>query len=449
MRGWLRSLTAHRSAAFALGAWGLVCCAIVIAPLSGATAHELVHGLRHSVARALHSPGGATRVSEGWGLAIDGLIACAVAISLLAMRSLLRPPPGANSHHERDDRAARELVERYGEDSLAPFLVRADKALAFAAGGVLSYCVIGGTAIVSSDPVGPDGTAGDVVREFLEFARSRRWRVVLWATSGRHLDAYRRLGLRAICVGEEAFVDPRRFTLEGRAVRKLRQSVHRVHRRGWTISVHAGRDVSPELEAELDCLEQRWRARQPHLHGFAMGFGEYEPEIRGGDLYVVGRTPDRRLGAVVRFASHRGNLSLDTMRRDGETPNGLNEALVAHALEYAREHGVTQVSLNYAGLAHLVRSQPDRSRIASALTRRAARLLHRRFQLDRLVRFNEKFSPAWRPRYLVYESRRALPRAILRALQAEGYLAEGRWLGRRRRAPLPTLARRPGTRSAS
>ena len=50
--------------------------------------------------------------------------------------------------------------------------------------------------------------------------------------------------------------------------------------------------------------------------------------------------------------------------------------------------------------------------------------LHRRFQMDRLVRFNEKFSPDWRPRYLVYESRPALPRAIVRVLQAEGYLAE-------------------------
>ena len=56
--------------------------------------------------------------------------------------------------------------------------------------------------------------------------------------------------------------------------------------------------------------------------------------------------------------------------------------------------------------------------------------LHRRFQMDRLVRFNEKFSPQWRPRYLVYESRAALPLAIARVLQAEGYLPHrerGRW----------------------
>jgi lysyl-tRNA synthetase class 2 len=104
---------------------------------------------------------------------------------------------------------------------------------------------------------------------------------------------------------------------------------------------------------------------------------------------------------------------------------------------------VPEVSLNYAGLAHLVRGD---SRHRSAAGRLLVELLVRglagRFQMERLVRFNEKFSPEWRPRYLVYESRAALPRSILRVLQAEGYLPGGedrpaaaaRWP---RRWPLP------------
>jgi lysyl-tRNA synthetase, class II len=61
-----------------------------------------------------------------------------------------------------------------------------------------------------------------------------------------------------------------------------------------------------------------------------------------------------------------------------------------------------------------------------ALTHLALGPLHRRFQMDRLVRFNEKFSPQWRPRYLVYESRAGLPRAVVRVLQVEGYLPQPR-----------------------
>ena len=124
----------------------------------------------------------------------------------------------------------------------------------------------------------------------------------------------------------------------------------------------------------------------------------------------------------MRFVTFGERLSLDTMQRVGDTPNGLNEALVSRALEVARSRGVPEVSLNYAGLAHLVRGEPSRNRVVRGLTRMALGPLHRRFQMDRLVRFNEKFSPQWRPRYLVYESRAALPRAVVRVLQAEGYL---------------------------
>jgi lysyl-tRNA synthetase class 2 len=54
-------------------------------------------------------------------------------------------------------------------------------------------------------------------------------------------------------------------------------------------------------------------------------------------------------------------------------------------------------------------------------------LLGRRFQMQRLVTFNEKFSPAWHPRYLVYQSRLSLPLAVLRVLQVEGYVRQIRW----------------------
>jgi lysyl-tRNA synthetase class 2 len=59
------------------------------------------------------------------------------------------------------------------------------------------------------------------------------------------------------------------------------------------------------------------------------------------------------------------------------------------------------------------------------------KLVHGRFQLERLVRFNGKFRPAWRGRYLVYGRTSELPRAGLRVLQAEAYLPAPRT------APMP------------
>ena len=58
------------------------------------------------------------------------------------------------------------------------------------------------------------------------------------------------------------------------------------------------------------------------------------------------------------------------------------------------------------------------------VARLVANVLGRRFQLERLVRFDEKFLPEWRPRFLVYESVARLPLAATRVLQAEGYLPQ-------------------------
>jgi lysyl-tRNA synthetase class 2 len=399
----------------ALGAWIAAYVALRLAPLVHVHLRHIVPTLHHATV---------ARLSSDWLSAIEVLIGCAALISALALRSLLRPQPAENRHVEHEYRAAREIVDRYGTDSLSPFTLRPDKALQFAAGGVLSYRVIAGTAIVSSDPVAPDGGAAEVLASFLPVARARGWQVALWGASPRHLDDYRRLGLRSICVGEEAFVDPARFTLEGRPVRKLRQSVHRIARRGWQVTVCEGRDIDLALEKELEALEARWREAHPHLHGFAMGMGPFDTEVRPDDLYSIARGPDGELGAVMRFVSHCGRLSLDTMRRVGETPNGLNEALVAHTLEVARDRGVPEVSLNYAGLAHVLRGEPPRNPLRRLSRALAVRLLRRNFQMDRLVRFNDKFSPEWRPRYLLYESRTALPRTVVRILQAEGYLPQ-------------------------
>ena len=380
-------------------------------------------------ARELHPLGGAsaialthTHIAAPWDGLIDLLVGGALVSSLFVARALRRTEPLRDEGSEGALDHARWIVDEHGEDSLSPFILRPDKRFEFAGDAVVAYRVVGDTVVISGDPVGPDGSATEAVRRLVRRAHESGLQVVAYGASQRHLRIMRTLGLHAIRVGEEAVVDPSVFTLEGRSVRKLRQSVHRVERRGWRITIVEGREIDSELEAAIDAVDAEWRAQRDRLLGFAMSMGEFELGIRPNDIYVLAWSPDQRLHGVIRFLSHRGKLSLDTMRRVGDTPNGLNEALVCHALELARDRGLREVSLNYAGLAHLVRHDAPGNRWLKGLMRALLAPLRGHFQMDRLVLFNQKFSPAWRPRYLLYESRAALPRAVFRVLQAEGYL---------------------------
>ncbi len=352
----------------------------------------------------------------------------------------------ADGHTAEERRRAAALVAAHARDSLDPFALRADKRFHFAAGGMLAYRVIGGTAVVSGDPIGPRDNAEAILDSFAACARERRWAVALTGASERHLEAYRELGLRATQMGSEAVVDPQAFSLEGRPARKVRQSVARIRRRGWSVEVADARELDPRTAAALEAIERGWRAAQPRIVGFAMTLGRrWSADEDGDGLCVLARGPDGELQAFLHFVRYEDGLSLDVMRRLGEEPNGLNEAMVVAALEHARDAGLREVSLNFAGCAHLM-APHERPTLRRRLARLGLRRLHRRFQLERLVRFNDKFFPVWRPRYLVYAGRARLPLAALRVLQAEGYVrAPARRPLTSGRQPAPTPASQPMT----
>jgi lysylphosphatidylglycerol synthetase-like protein (DUF2156 family) len=336
-------------------------------------------------------------------------------------REAARTPVGHTPlEHER----AAQLVALHGRDTLDAFALREDKAFHFAAGGVLAYRVVGRTAIVSGDPIAPPGRAAEVLASFLALAAARDWSVVATAISPAGRAALEGDGFRALEIGAEAIVDPSAFSLEGRPIRKVRQAVARVERAGWRIATLPADALEAGTIAELAELEQRWRACQPRVCGFAMTLGRLWGAPEDDDaVYVLARDAAGRLGAFLRFVPYADGLSLDATRRGvKQEPNGLGEAMVVDLLRFARERGLPEVSLNFAGFAHVMAADPATLAPRDRLLRWALQRLHSRFQLDRLVRFNVKFFPTWRPRYLLYRRRRDLPLVALRVLQAEAYV---------------------------
>lgn len=398
---------------------------------------------RPDVDKAALGAGRVLLAGAGWpqagsllSLTTDALVALLVIAGAIALRGLLRPGQGNQGHQPEEHARALAIVEAHGRDSLDPFALREDKALHFAAGGFLAYRVLRETAVVSGDPIGPPGAAGAILESFLGFAQRQGWEVVVTAASCRYLKQFEALGLRTLRIGEEAVVDPSGFSLEGRAIRKVRQSVTRVERRGWRVEVVEDHELTPEISAELERVEESWRSRQARLSGFAMTLGR----LVGADedqtgIYVLGRDPEGVLHSFLRFASYRDGLSLDLMRRGAEEPNGLTEAEIVAALAYAKGRGMSSVSLNFAGFAHVMAADAALSR-SQRLLRVALRSMHGRFQLERLMSFNAKFGPSWQARHLVYGRFTQLPLAALRVLQAEAYIP----------APAPGAAPRRLTR---
>jgi Uncharacterized conserved protein len=79
---------------------------------------------------------------------------------------------------ERERELAHTLVQAWATDTLAPFVLRADKSYFFddSEGAFIAYRVVAGVAIVSGDPIGPPERFTCLVERFLSFARERGWR---------------------------------------------------------------------------------------------------------------------------------------------------------------------------------------------------------------------------------------------------------------------------------
>ena len=319
-------------------------------------------------------------------------------------------------------RAAVQLVRAHGSDTLSFFKLRADKHYFFSSdrSAFVGYQVQNGVLLLSGDPVGPDAALAELLADLKAFAQTRGLKLAAVGASERLLPLWERLGLRTMYLGDEAIIEVGEFSLEGRPIRKVRQSVSRLRKAGYTAELHRVSELAPAVAAEVEEVLERGREGAPE-RGFSMAMDSLRGDHGQDTLVVLARDEEHAIRGVLHFVPcfGRAAMSLSFMRRDPRTPNGLTEFLVVSAVELLRERGVDEMSLNFAAFARWIHS-PERP--AERALGRLIALGNRFFQIESLYRFNAKFFPRWQPRYLVYQGALGLPRASLAAMWAEGQI---------------------------
>ena len=335
-----------------------------------------------------------------------------------------RPEPSAR-------RLACDLVRAHGEDTLSFFKLREDKQYLFSPDGeaFVGYRTEGGCLLVSGDPVGPPAALPALVRDVSAFAEERGLKLGVVGASERSLPLWELAGLRSLYMGDEAMVDVRGFSLDGRPIRKVRQSVSRLAKGGYTAEVHALSALDDDALDRLEEVLERGREGAPE-RGFSMAMDSLRGEHLAESLVVLARDADGEVRGVLHFVPcyRRPAMSLSFMRRDPDTPNGLTEFLVVRAIELLHEREVEEISLNFAAFARWLHSPGS---LLERVLGRVIALANPFFQIESLYRFNAKFFPRWEPRYLLYTGAVGLPRAGLAAMWVEGQL------------PKPSLRPRP------
>jgi lysyl-tRNA synthetase, class II len=175
--------------------------------------------------------------------------------------------------------AARELVHRHGDDTLAYFKLRRDQHYLFGPDrrAFLGYRVEAGVLLVSGDPVGPEAAIPPLLRELSLFAETRGLRLAALGAGDRLRPLWEQLGLRSLYLGDEAVVETAAFSLEGRPIRKVRQSVTRLEKQGYVAELRQVADLSDAELAGLEAVSRSWRQGEVE-RGFSMSLDELRRE---------------------------------------------------------------------------------------------------------------------------------------------------------------------------
>ena len=344
-----------------------------------------------------------------------GLALYAVALAFRPVVISHRPPPG-------DLTRARDIVRRWGGDTLAYFALRDDKRWWFWGDSVVAYAVIGGICLVSPDPVGPAEERAEVWGEFHHFADDHGWPVAVMAAGEEWLEVYDGAGMRSVYVGDEAVVDCQSFKLEGGEMKGLRQAVNRIARSGYRMEFYDPTRVGPDLRAKLRAVMAQNRRGQAE-RGFSMTLGRIFDPDDTGLLLAVAYGPDGEPVALCHYvpAAAIKGYSLDLMRRtDGPHPNGLIDFVVVRTIEHLKAQGFTGLGLNFATLRAVLAGETGDG-VSQRIERWLVRRMSDSMQIESLWRYNAKFAPSWRARYAVYDAPENMLPAALAVARAESF----------------------------
>ena len=352
-------------------------------------------------------------------LLVFGLVGMAWALVLIFRPIVARPEEGRASWHE-----ATEILRRYGNDTLDHFSLRDDKLFFFASDGrsFIAYTYLGRHALVSGDPIGDPESCVLAIDEFLDMCAERAWAVAFLAVRESDRQLYLDRGLHTVYLGDEAVVRCSNFSLDGRRWKSIRQSSGRIARTYkflWIPETSAG----PELIRHLNEISTRWRGKAPE-RGFTMTLSQ---DIEGTNpefMLCIAMDEDDKPGGFLRVVPIYGpdpGYTLDVMRRDPETPNGMTEFLLTRTMMQLDSMGLDRFSMNFAAWGRFFEDDVEYS-FLQRFAKLCLNALSPFYQIRSLKDFNQRFHPEWVPRCIVYDDLRSLPRVALLYSGVEGFL---------------------------
>ena len=349
-------------------------------------------------------------------------------LALTSLAKFLKPSHRTTSLSKENAVLIRQLLEKYPEnDSLSYFALRDNKTLVWAKNmkAAIPYSIVNGVMITTGDPVGDKESWPSAIAAFLLEAEMHAWVPAIYGCSEIAGEIWvRESDFEVLEIGDEAILDIAQFTLEGPSMKNIRQTINRINRLDYTAQSSFVRDLDHDVQTKLASSIQDWRKSQTE-RGFSMALGRFCDSLDPDCLITWAQHGDEIMAMLQFVPWGSSSLSLDLMRRSPESETGVNELMIQQTIAFAAERNFKQISLNFASFRSIFeRGKKLGAGPITRLNHKILLFLSRFFQMESLYRFNSKFQPTWKPRYVVFPGVGNLVKIGFAILKIEAFIPD-------------------------
>ncbi|NJM96160.1 MAG: DUF2156 domain-containing protein [Phormidesmis sp. RL_2_1] len=350
---------------------------------------------------------------------VDSIYIVGITTILYALWMLLRPVIFRTAAADEERRRAQQIVEQYGHSSLARFTLLDDKSYYFSPSGqsVIAYVPKGRGAIALGDPIGPSEDRAEAILGFQQFCDRNDWQPAFYQTLPEDLATYQSLGFQILKIGEEAVVDLRAFTLEGKAGKNLRTAMNKFSKLGYRVQFYTP-PISADLLQELRAISDQWLA---HVEGaekkFSLGWFD-DDYLRDCEIAVVHNKSDQPVAFANIVPEYQTKeATIDLMRHQAEIERGTMDFLFVSMLQHFKALNYEGFNLGLAALSG-VGETGESTRIEKGM-HYLYEHLNQFYNFQGLRAYKDKFHPHWESRYIVYPRLAALPNVAVALVRAD------------------------------
>lgn len=297
---------------------------------------------------------------------------------------------------------AEALLTQYGSSSVDYYKLNDDKLIFISEEheGFIAYRIANGFAVVLEEPVCAEENKIEILKEFDRQCRKMGLKPAFYRVDEDSMYYFENLKKKALLIGQEAVMDIKKFTLEGKEKKSLRNALNSLNKKGYTTALYEA-PLTDELISELKAVSDEWLHTYDKKEAvFSQGSFEVK-EIRKHAIIAI-RNQEKKLVAFLNIIPDYApdECTYDLIRKTADAPGGCMDALIIALIDYGKNKGLQWLNLGMVPMSGIVEPDNTAERVVKFAYEKIKRFQHYQGLRD----FKEKYATQWLNKYLVYEN---------------------------------------------